>query len=615
MSTAQKVLQALAPFELKGRGPEYKCNSPLRAGSDSGGFSLVIEGDEHGAWNDFPTGESGSLYELAERLGIETPKRVQVESSKRPYSSMADYAAFKGIPVEALRAAKWEEVRYMDRPAMKFETKGGTRWRFLDGEKPKFISQSKYKSCWYGLTRAVDMAKATGQPLVICNGEPSVIVAQHFGVPACAITSGESKNIPEHLINELVGTWKGEIIIALDCDTAGRNGASKYAAALEAVGANYRIVDLMLSDGGDVADFCKLHTTGAAAAIQQLGMVKVKAQAAKPDDRPLKQVVSELAAAVKGDEPLEELIARTQIEIDKLAMISSNATVVSAKSLVDELHREFEEAVRRGGAVPGYSTSLPSLDKLAGGWQKGRLYVFLAATGVGKSTVAASITFPLIRQGRGLIIPTETTPKIWLNKLAAWRAGVRTDEIEFGTASQDKQKLARLEGAWGTLESDNVNFLHEKAPTPAQIIANVRANQYDWIVIDSLSNLRDPAAKAIFDTVSSAADLAAELAVMGHLVIATSQVGRNLEGRAIKKPGINDGKGSGRIEENADVLFGLYRHGLLVDRGDADLDERFPSNTVNVECLKHRHLGASEGQSVQPIFIGGMGVYESGGGK
>lgn len=611
MSTAQKVLQKLSGYSMHGRGPEYRSRSPFRAESDDPSFSLLIEDDEHGTWLDHVTNRGGSLYELAEHFGIETPKRVQVESSKRPYTSMADYAAFKGIPVEALQEAKWREVLYMDRPAIEFNTAGGRRWRFLDGNKPKFISEKGYKACWYGLVRAVHLAKETQQPLVICNGEPSVIVAQHFGVAACAITGGESKNIAPELLHELTETWKGEIVIAMDCDTAGNTGASKYAEALTAVGAKFKIVDLMLSSGGDIADFCKLHTTDTVKALNALGAVKVKAQPVNVDDKTLKQVLAELTAATKEDESLDELLARAQKEIDRLALIAKGAGVVSAKSLVDELHKEFEEAIKRKGQVPGFRSGMPSLDVLAGGWQKGRLYVFLAATGVGKSTVTSSIVYPFIRQGRGLIIPTETTAKVWLNKMAAYRAGVTTDAIEDGRVAQDK--LSALAGAWGTLESDNVNFLQEKSPTPAQIIANVRANAYDWIVIDSLSNLNDPTARAIFDNVSSAADLAAELSVMGICVIATAQVGRNLEGRKIRKPEINDGKGSGRIEENADVVFGLYRHDLEVLRGQAEaMPDVYQEGTINIECLKHRHRGASEGRNVQPLFIGGMGIYENG---
>lgn len=611
MGTMQAVLSALAGFGLQQRGNEWRCRSPYRPDSDSPSFAVHFDDDEHGAWIDHAGGTSGSLYELATHLGIETPKRIAVESSVRQYSGLADYAMQKGVGAGVFEAAKWREVVYQNRPALEFPTKGGKRWRFLDGNKPKFISQVGYKPCWFGLNGAIDKASANGSAVVICNGEPSVIVAQHFGVAACAITSGESKSIDPQLLEELTSKWQGEIIIALDCDEAGKRGAQKYAQALQAAGAKWRIVDLMLTDGGDVADFCKLHEFGAQKAIEALGAVKVKPPQIEVDDKPLKRVLSELALAVRSDSPLEELLAQAQQQLDRLTLAAAGADVETAQSMVDRVLEQFDTARRAGGKIPGYKTNLPSLDKIAGGWVKGRLYVFLAATGVGKSTVSASITMPLIGQGRGLVIPTETTPENWFRKLVAYHAGVTTDMIEDGTVN-DPQKVERIERGLVPLITPDLTFMREKAPTPAQILAKVRQGGFDWIVIDSLSNLRDPAAKAIFETVSAAADLAAELAVMGHLVIATSQVGRNLEGRAIRKPGINDGKGSGRIEENADVLFGLYRHDLEVKRAGADPLPEFPEGTINIECLKHRHRGSSEGAAVQPQFNGGMGVYERG---
>src|SRR3972149_12146707 len=96
-TTGDKVLKALAAHDLK---PEkegrYRCNSPLRTGSNSHGFMVWIHPDgEHGGWHDHARDERGSLYDLAEKLGI-APTHLQQQptpSSKRGYAGMDDYAA------------------------------------------------------------------------------------------------------------------------------------------------------------------------------------------------------------------------------------------------------------------------------------------------------------------------------------------------------------------------------------------------------------------------------------------------------------------------------------------------------------------------------------------
>jgi hypothetical protein len=257
-TTREHIERVLQAHDVKITNGEYRSNSPLRAGSDSHAFTVRFDGDEEGAWYDHTTGEGGHIYTLAKQLGIALPERTPVESSKRKYKDLNEYAAFKGVPVETFVLAGWStEVTKKDgRDKLTFKTRTGERYRFLDGENPKFKSVYGYTSCWYGLDRAVDVAKKTGQPLLIVNGEPSVVVASHYGLPACAITGGEAKNIPKGLIDELKAKWTGKVTIALDCDEAGEKGARKYVAALPAVST---AIDLGMGKGGDIADFCKLH--------------------------------------------------------------------------------------------------------------------------------------------------------------------------------------------------------------------------------------------------------------------------------------------------------------------------------------------------------------------
>lgn len=268
MSTLREsILNRLSGYELKEEpGGQYRCNSPLRAGANGHSFTVRFDSEEQGVWYDHRDGEGGSAYDLAKRLGIALPERVKVESSKRAYRDLGEYAQFKGVPIEAFVLAGWSPALLQkdQRPALKFKTKTGDRFRFLDGENPKFKSQYGYTACWYGLDRAVDMATKAQQPIVIVNGEPSVVVAQHFGLAACCITGGEAKNIPAALLAEFKAKWgNAAVVIALDCDPAGVKGAEKYTQVLPSSVA----YDLGLEKGGDIADLCKLYTHNALQAL------------------------------------------------------------------------------------------------------------------------------------------------------------------------------------------------------------------------------------------------------------------------------------------------------------------------------------------------------------
>lgn len=261
-TTADKVLRALENYDLKKEGNNsYRCNSPLRTGANSHSFVVTIDDGEHGAFFDHRSEEKGSLYDLAKALGIELPA-LEVTTTKREYTGIADYATAHGIDQETLEKAGWRQTVYQDRLALEFKTDGGKRWRFLDGKKPYYKSVTGYKRSWYGLKGDTLAWVAQGDPLVICNGEVSTVVGRYYGVPAACVTAGEKTAIPVELLDELkecLGSLQPKILVAFDCDEKGRKAAKQVEKQLVDAGYRARAVDLGLGHNGDLADFCMLH--------------------------------------------------------------------------------------------------------------------------------------------------------------------------------------------------------------------------------------------------------------------------------------------------------------------------------------------------------------------
>ena len=270
MTTADQVLAALHAHHLADEGGgKYRCDSPLRPGSNSHAFCLKIDGPEHGTWYDQVSGEKGSLYELAAQLGIATPTAASAaatttSTTKRGYAGLSDYAQAHGIPAAVYAAWGWHETTHKGRPALEFPTANGPRWRLLDGGDPPFDSPYRYRPCWYGLAEAVILASASNQPLVLCNGEASVVAAQHAGVAACCITNSGERVLPAPLLQELRAAWTDAILVALDCDSKGHTAAPKLAAQVGG-----QVVDLGGTNGFDLADFCQLHGAGAIAELRR----------------------------------------------------------------------------------------------------------------------------------------------------------------------------------------------------------------------------------------------------------------------------------------------------------------------------------------------------------
>ena len=253
MTTADKVLQAIesrvSDIKKTGSG-KYRMSSPLRPGADSFAFTLIVNDGEHGAFLDHnPQGgpESGSLYDLAKLLGVELPPMPKNGNGKTPapkYQNLADYARGHGVEEAVFTAAGWRNEKHAGRPALSFPTATGTKRRYLDGQRPKYMKRGA--PCWYGL----DKAAALPGPLIFCNGEASTVVGQHYGLAAVTTTAGESSKLPnsqrDNLLSALAKVYSGAIIVALDCDSTGRESAPKLAQLLQQAGYEARAVDLGL---------------------------------------------------------------------------------------------------------------------------------------------------------------------------------------------------------------------------------------------------------------------------------------------------------------------------------------------------------------------------------
>jgi replicative DNA helicase len=619
MTTGDKIISALESFALRReKSGQYRANSPLRPGSNSHGFTLTIDPTgEHGAFHDKVTGEFGSLYTLAEKLNIDVP-RQQATETKRAYDNMTDYAKAHGVTSEVLQAAGWKEVKYFDhdhqkeRPALEIPTGNNqSRYRFLDGEKPTYRSPSGYKNCWYGLKRGIALAKQTGQPLVLCNGAPSVVVAQHNGIAACALAGGGQK-IPTELLEELRTSWQGEIIIALDCDSEGQIATRNYHEQLPTAA----IVDLGLTARGDLADFCMLYSSFAVNVLAERA-VKFEMFEETQDIKGLSQALGELTAVRKAegrkdDQKLTEILDKTQHEIDLLRQKAQPEALRSFGEIVSLNHKHLDERRKNPGQLLGLKTHIPKLDKIVGGWQGGRLHIIYGDTNMGKSTLAVSIVKEWLKQGAGLIVPTESPPHAYLDKLVSCICRIPYDRIEEGNLNQAEYHA--VISTYSMLEQMNCHVLDVGSPTPNSVASAVREGVrkygYKWVLVDSISKMKIPGTNDIYETTRLVSDGLQDVCRETNLpFLMTCQIGRNLKDRANKTPLPNDALGAGTVEQNADVIMSLYRHDHYVKLGTLQPDPQFPENSALVRIIKHRWKDAIN-LGVMLAFAGGAGFYE-----
>ena len=241
----------------------------------------------------------------------------------------------------------------------------------------------------------------------------------------------------------------------------------------------------------------------------------------------------------------------------------------------------IERAYNSGGHVSGKTTGLDSLNGRIGGLHESDLIILAGRPGMGKTALATNIAFNaadrLVRDMADGIDPKksigaavaffslEMSADQLATRILAEQSHISSEDLRKGKISRDElQELVFASQRLHTLPL----FIDD---TPALSIAALRTRarrlkrQHDigLIVVDYLQLLQGTGRKANDNRVNEISEisrglktLAKELSVP---VLALSQLSRAVESREDKRPMLSDLRESGSIEQDADMVWFVYR--------------------------------------------------------
>jgi predicted transcriptional regulator len=255
-TTGDRVLAALEPHRARARG---RYNIPWRDGSDSGALAVTIDPDgEHGAYTDHVTGESGSLYELADRLGVSQPEKPTENPPRRarkpaaaklgPVVATYTYVDSQGAPLYQVTRHNEPDKAYIPRD---LSGKAG-----FPKDTPRYL---------YKLPDVLEAVTAD-ETVLFVEGEKTCEALQGMGFVVTAIMGGAKGTWYEQYTTALAG---GRVVILPDNDDPGREFAARVAGELYDHAGSIQIVNLpglgegcdpenWRADGGTVAQLNQL---------------------------------------------------------------------------------------------------------------------------------------------------------------------------------------------------------------------------------------------------------------------------------------------------------------------------------------------------------------------
>jgi len=282
--------------------------------------------------------------------------------------------------------------------------------------------------------------------------------------------------------------------------------------------------------------------------------------------------------AVSGGESSSSILADMMEFVDEAASEASlNRGLVPIAKILDDARGDIDKArsaATRGEAI-GIVTGFAALDALRPyGLHAGDLVIIGGRPGTGKTTFMLNLMAHMADAGaRIACFSLEMASLALATKILSAKTGVPSEKIQSGYVSQADMDL--LEAAADEISSRWKVWIDDTAGLEVDILRpllkSVRSN-IDVVMIDYLQMLRTPQSMARlseYDRISYVCSRVKALAKsQGVTVIACTQLSRSPEKRSEGKPKLADLRGSGQIEQDADLVIFMHRPAAHIDSGE-----------------------------------------------
>jgi len=224
--------------------------------------------------------------------------------------------------------------------------------------------------------------------------------------------------------------------------------------------------------------------------------------------------------------------------------------------------------------IDSIKTGIPDLDSALMGGLKPGLVLFAARPSMGKTALMMNVSYAAAKAGLPVSI---------------FSIEMTANELMDRVASRGKGALEEFESLPIYIDDDTAEFEQLKM----QIRASVRKNRSKIVFIDYLDEIEVSTHRKADDNqviTHIMKGLRKLRKSLGITIVLVCQLSRKVEDRPDKRPRLGDLRGSGRLEQSADVVIGLYRPSYYdkEDRpGEADImvmKQRGGPRNVTIRC-------------------------------
>ena len=312
-------------------------------------------------------------------------------------------------------------------------------------------------------------------------------------------------------------------------------------------------------------------------------------------DRNLRKVLEELLKTVRdpNGKTSDELLHEAEAKIFELSENRKNASsLIQIKEYVGETLDRLEELSNSQGELIGSSSGFKAIDNITQGLQNEDLIVIAGRPSMGKTSLAMNIAENISKNEEGCVavFSLEMSSQSLTSRMLASMASISQGNVKSGNLTERQWEKIVKEAK----NLDGINLFIDDTPniSPMEIRASCRRlkKQFrnnggvklvviDYIQLMQMPGKNDNRVNELSDISRSLKHLAKEI---NAPVIVLSQLNRAVEQRPSKRPQMSDLRDSGAIEQDADLIFMLYRDYVYTKNEEW-------KNVAEVRLVKHRN--------------------------
>lgn len=287
--------------------------------------------------------------------------------------------------------------------------------------------------------------------------------------------------------------------------------------------------------------------------------------------RRLREINAGIPQLLEEHQDVNETISRLHVALEKMVSEVGSPDVSKLNETISDTIKKILER-RKNPGIRGISTGIGVVDTMTSGFNPGELWYIGARPSHGKTAWLIKTALSVAKEGHGILLFNREMGVDEINeRILSIVSKVPLQSIRLGTLKEED--IGPLQRAEKIVKNMPIYVDNNFTRGVDYIIATIRKYHqlYDIKVvgIDYIQLIVERSEQSTHLLGAASRSLKLLANELGITIIILSQLNREVEKREGNRPLMADLRQSGNLEEDADVMVGLYRDEMYNDQSPA----------------------------------------------